>query len=198
MNWIKHPVILIGKRVKLLPLEETHFNEICELGTEKSIWKYSPIGVYGFNRKLHIEFLEDSIKKRNSGEFYPLIITDKLTNKIIGFTVYHSIKQEYKGLEIGATWFHPDYWSKNFNTECKYLMLEHCFETLKTIRVQFRTNDNNIRSRKAIEKIGGKFEGIFRKDKILEDGTIRNAAYYSIIDDEWEAVKINMEKLISK
>jgi RimJ/RimL family protein N-acetyltransferase len=101
-------------------------------------------------------------------------------------------------LEIGATWLHPNYWSKKINLECKYIMLTHCFEALETMRVQFRTNDTNLRSRKAIEKLGATFEGILRKDKILEDNTIRNAVIYSIIDDEWKIVKANLKQLLKE
>lgn len=75
-------------------------------------------------------------------------------------------------------------------------MLTFCFEVLKTNRVQLKTKDNNFRSRKAIEKIGGVFEGVFRKDKVLSDGTTRNAAYYSILDDEWELARLKIENLI--
>ena len=193
-HWIQHPTELTGKLVKLAPLGIEHFEEICLLGKEESIWTYSPIGVYGYDTGIHQAFLQECLARRASGELYPFIIVQN--TKIIGFTVYHSIKKENRSLEIGCTWFHPDYWSKNYNVECKYLMLQHCFETLAAIRVQLKASDNNIRSRKAIEKIGGQFEGILRKDKILEDGTIRNAAYYSIIDDEWSSVKSKLEKLL--
>jgi RimJ/RimL family protein N-acetyltransferase len=196
-NWIDHPTELMGQQVKLVPLEPHHFEEIFLLSKEKSIWTYSPIGVYGYDNQTHQDFLQKCIAKRNSGEFYPFVILLHETRKIIGFTIYHSINKENRSLEIGCTWFHPDYWSKNLNVECKYLMLQHCFENLATMRVQLKANDNNIRSRKAIEKIGGKFEGVLRKDKILEDGTIRNAAYYSIIDDEWDSVKASLRQLLT-
>ena len=110
--------------------------------------------------------------------------------------MFHSISPSNKGLEIGATWFHPKYWSSGMNAECKYLMLQFCFEVLGTMRVQIKASHNNIRSRKAIQKIGATFEGILRKDKVLEDGTIRNAAYYSIIDEEWPRVKLNLQEII--
>ena len=188
-NWVDHPTVLSGYQVKLIPLEEDHFEALCILGKEKSIWTYSPIGVNGYDTEEHQAFLWKCMAKRNSGEFYPFVIILCETHKLIGFTIYHNISKDNRSLEIGCTWFHPDYWSKNLNTESKYLMLQHCFEILGTIRVQLKASDNNIRSRKAIEKIGGRFEGILRKDKILEDGSFRNAAYYSIIDDEWEALK---------
>ncbi len=99
------------------------------------------------------------------------------------------IQPNHKKLEIGWTWLHPDYWGTEVNLECKLLLLTYCFEELKTYRVQFKTDENNIRSRKAIEKIGGKFEGILRHDMIRDNGTKRNSAYFSIIDSEWGDVK---------
>ena len=197
VNLVIHPAELTVRIVKLVHLEQNQFDEIIALAKVESIWKYSPTGVNGFETETHKTFLKECISKRDTGEFYPFVAKLCESNKIIGFTIYHSIKKENRSLEIGCTWFHPDYWSKNLNTECKYLMLHHCFETLETIRVQLKSSDNNIRSRKAIEKIGAKFEGILRKDKILEDGSLRNAAYYSIIDDEWTNVKSNLEKCLS-
>jgi RimJ/RimL family protein N-acetyltransferase len=194
MSWIKHPTTLIGLNIELVPLEENHFDEICLLGNVEAIWEYSPTGVYGFDQNMHLRFLEDCLLKRDLGQYYPFVIVQKETKRVIGFTTFHSIKPDNKSLEIGCTWFHPDYWGTGVNGESKFLMLKFCFEKLKTIRVQIKASDNNIRSRKAIEKMGAKFEGVLRKDKILEDGTMRNAAYYSIIDDEWELVKSNFKR----
>jgi RimJ/RimL family protein N-acetyltransferase len=195
-NWVKHPIELKGKQLRLVPLDRQHFEELFELSKEPSIWIFSPTGVNGSDVEKHLAFLESCIEKRTAGEFYPFVIVLQESHKIVGFTMFHSIKPENKSLEIGCTWFHPQYWSSGINTECKYLMLTFCFEVLGTIRVQIKSSDTNVRSRKAIEKIGGKFEGILRKDKILEDGTLRNAAYYSIIDDDWISTKLNLEKLM--
>jgi RimJ/RimL family protein N-acetyltransferase len=111
----------------------------------------------------------------------------------MGSTRFHSIKPKDRNIEIGYTWLHPDYWATGINTECKLLLLTFCFETLRAIQVQFQTNEANMRSRKAIEKIGGQFEGILRKDRIRDNGVIRNSVYYSIIDEEWESVKRNLQ-----
>ena len=89
-------------------------------------------------------------------------------------------------------------WGTTINLECKLLLLTYCFEVLKANRVQLKTKDTNYRSRKAIEKIGGVFEGILRKDRIQSDGTTRNAAYYSILDDEWQDVKFKINGLIEQ
>jgi RimJ/RimL family protein N-acetyltransferase len=196
-SWVDHPTILTGNTIRLLPLEPQHFDELCELAMEPSIWTFSPTGVNGMDRNSHLTFLRECIGKRESRDFYPFAMQLKHTNKLVGFTIYHSLKPEYKTLEIGCTWLHPQYWSTGINLECKYLMLEHCFETLATMRVQLKANDNNPRSRRAIEKLGARFEGILRKDKILEDGSIRNAAYYSIIDDEWPGIKKKLHVLLN-
>ena len=84
-----------------------------------------------------------------------------------------------------------------FNVECKYLLLRHCFETLGLIRVFFKTDSNNIRSQKAMEKIGAKYEGTLRNHMIREDGSLRHSAYYSIIKEEWLEVKKHLEKLLN-
>ena len=115
---------------------------------------------------------------------FPFVIYHKVHKKIIGATRFLDIQAQHKKLEIGWTWLHPNYWGTTVNLECKLLLLTYCFEKLNAIRVQFKTDENNIRSRKAIEKIGGKFEGILRNDMLRDNGTKRNSAYYSIIDSE--------------
>lgn len=197
MDWIKHPTELIGQRVKLIPLDTSHLDQLSLLAQEKSIWEFNPFDTDGDNIEKLLRGLNQSIERRKTGEHYPFAIVRSDNNKVIGTTRYWQINQEHRSLEIGGTWMHPDYWGTGLNTECKYLLLTHCFQILKTVRVQIKASEKNIRSRKAIEKIGAKLEGIFRKDKIYTDGTTRTAAYYSIIDDEWYAVKANLEWLLN-
>jgi RimJ/RimL family protein N-acetyltransferase len=195
-NKIEHPVSLHGQIASLVPLEEKHFDEICRLANDPSIWKFSPIGVNGADQPKHMDYLNKSLEKRSSGEWYPFVILEKKTGSMAGCTMFHTISYENRSLEIGGTWLHPQHWATGINTECKYLLLCYCFEKLNLIRVQLKANENNARSRKAIEKMGAQFEGVLRKDKILEDGSLRYAAYYSILDDEWEAVKLNLEQTL--
>jgi RimJ/RimL family protein N-acetyltransferase len=121
------------------------------------------------------------------------VIINKTTNEIIGTTRFLEIVPADKKMEIGVTWIKKEYWGTTVNLECKFIMLEYCFEVLKTVRVQFRAKSNNLRSRKAMENMGAYFEGILRKDKIETNGIPRDTAFYSIIDSEWETVK---EKII--
>lgn len=167
MNWIPDTLQLSNNKVALIPLEECHFEELCNLGLDKSIWTFSPIGTDGSDRNQLSAFLSLSLRKKAAGEFFPFVIKSLPSGRITGSTLYHSISPTNKSLEIGCTWLPPEYWGTGINTACKYLMLEHCFEKLGAIRVQLKASEGNIRSRKAIEKIGGRFEGVLRKDKIL-------------------------------
>ena len=132
--------------------------------------------------------------KRGTGEQYPFTVIDRKTNKIIGSTLFHNIFPEHRKLEIGWTWYDPAYWRTGYNRECKLLLLTYCFETLKTVRVQLQTDENNMRSRTAILGIGATFEGIMRKERIRANGAFRNTVMYSIIDDEWAMVKEKLSK----
>ena len=185
--WLKHPIILTGQFVDLLPLEKEHFKELYSLASEKRIWEFYPNDCS--KQETFERLYNEALVEREKGNRYPFVIFHKSSQKLIGSTRFMDIHPKDKNLEIGFTWLHPNYWARGINFECKLLLLTYCFETLKTIRVQLKTDSTNLRSQKAIEKIGGKFEGILRKDRIRENGTVRNTAFYSILDDEWEDAK---------
>jgi RimJ/RimL family protein N-acetyltransferase len=124
-----------------------------------------------------------------SGSEYTFTITDNRINMMVGGTSFLDIQPGTRSLEIGRTWIAKYLQGTGFNEECKLLLLKFCFEEMKTIRVFFKTDSNNIRSQKALEKIGAKYEGIHRNHMIRDDGTYRHSVYYSIIEDEWEDVK---------
>ncbi len=196
MNWIQHPVILQGKKVKLVPLENAHFGELLEVAKDEKIWEHISInGADGDRLLLH---LKSAVLKRATAEQYPFTVIDVKTNKIIGSTLFHNIYPEHRKLEIGWTWYDPAYWRTGYNRECKLLLLTYCFETLKTVRVQLQTDENNHRSRTAILGIGATFEGILRKERIRANGVLRNTAMYSIIDDEWGRVKEDLSPALPK
>lgn len=141
------------------------------------------------------EALVAALALRDEGEQYPFTIFYKPEQKIIGSTRLTELQPSHLRLEIGWTWMHPDYWHTGINLECKLLLLTFCFEHMHTHRVQFRTDVRNIRSQKAIEKIGGVREGIFRNDMIRDDGSRRDSVYYSIIEEEWATAKTNLTAL---
>ncbi|BAP31389.1 acetyltransferase [Chryseobacterium sp. StRB126] len=193
-KWISHPTILEGTNVELIPLEKEHFEELYAAAADKELWTLIPTD--GSNKTIFYQNYEFALSERENGNQYPFVIRHKETQKLIGSTRFFEIYPSDKKLEIGWTWITKEFWGTSINLECKLLLLTYCFEVLKTNRVQLKTKDNNFRSRKAIEKIGGVFEGVLRKDKIQNDGTTRNAAYYSILDDEWNTAKQKIETLI--
>lgn len=193
-KWIPYPTILEGTAIELVPLEKEHFEELYIAAADKELWELLPADCS--DRTVFHNTYEFALNERETGNQYPFVIRHKETQKLIGSTRFFEIYPADKKLEIGWTWITKEFWGTSINPECKLLLLTFCFEILKTNRVQLRTKDNNFRSRKAIEKIGGVFEGILRKDKVSSDGTTRNAAYYSIIDDEWNDAKLKIERLI--
>ncbi len=194
MSPIPHETILQGKLVELIPLEKVHFEELADRAQEKRIWEFIPITMSSAHDC--IQAFDKAIIERDNGSQFPFVVYHKHDRKIIGSTRLMNIEAVHRKLEIGWTWLHPDYWATAVNVECKLLLLTFCFETLQAIRVQLKTDENNIRSRKAIAKIGGTFEGILRNDWIRDDGTFRNSAYFSIIHSEWEMTKTRLNDLL--
>ncbi|HAY3551368.1 GNAT family N-acetyltransferase [Elizabethkingia meningoseptica] len=195
-QWITHPTILEGSVIDLIPLERENLEELYTAAADKDLWALIPTDCS--DKETFYKTYEFALSEREAGNQYPFVIRHKQTNKLIGSTRLFEIYPSDKKLEIGWTWITKDYWGTTINLECKLLLLTYCFEALKTNRVQLKTKDTNFRSRKAIEKIGGTFEGILRKDKVLRDGTTRNAAYYSILDDEWNNARIKILEQIKE
>lgn len=191
-TWVKNQTCLPGQSVKLLPLQESHFDELADLARDERIWKFYAMNCA--NRATLMQELGDALAERDKGSQFPFVIFHNEHQKLIGSTRFISMQPRHRKLEIGWTWLHPDYWATEVNAECKLLLLTFCFEELSTIRVQLKTDENNVRSRRAIEKIGGQFEGILRNDMIRENNTYRNSAYYSIIESDWPLVK---ERLVA-
>ncbi|MES2560184.1 MAG: GNAT family N-acetyltransferase [Bacteroidota bacterium] len=188
MNWIHPDTLLEGEEVKLIPMSEEHFDELEIAAREKRIWEFIPANMS--NRENCLKAFAAALTEREKQKQFPFVILHKLENRIIGSTRLMEIVPNHQKLEIGWTWLHPDYWATSINFECKLLLLTFCFEELKAIRVQLKTDENNKRSQKAIEKIGATYEGILRHDYIRANGTIRNSAYFSIIHTEWEQKKL--------
>ena len=163
-NWIDHPLNLIGEIINLVSLEKEHIVDLEKLAKDKRIWQHYTMDLT--NSEKLISAFNEAIMEREKGTQYPFVIFHKLENRIIGSTRFLDIQENHRKLEIGWTWLHPDYWGTAINFECKLLLLTFCFETLKTTRVQFKTDENNLRSRRAIEKVGGRFEGILRHDML--------------------------------
>ncbi len=193
-TWVKHPLKLIGESVELLPLEEKYFKELSLVANDARIWEFYPFDMS--NSEQIINSFTSALIEKEKGNRYPFVIYNKREKKFIGSTQFLDIQPKYKKLEIGATWLHPDYWATEINLECKLLLLTFCFETLDAYRVQLKTDEKNIRSQKAIQKIGASFEGVLRNDMIRDDGTKRSSAYFGVIEAEWEEKKQKLKQLL--
>ena len=194
-HWIDHPTTLTGQIIDLLPLEEEHFDDLLEAASDKRIWEFY-VGDWSNPEKFR-RIYTASLKLRDQGLEYPFVVYHKPSKKIIGSTRFLDIAPYDRRLEIGGTWYMPQFWGTAVNFDCKLVMLSYCFETLIAHRVQLKTQHDNIRSRKAIEKIGGIYEGIIREHMLKDDGSYRSSAYFSILQEEWEAVKLNLQSRLA-
>ncbi|MDQ0230156.1 GNAT family N-acetyltransferase [Metabacillus malikii] len=186
---------LVGKKIRIVPMKKNHIEGLYEISKEPSIWSHLPKAI---NTSLDMEaFVEEALTNKETKTEYPFVVILRENNKIIGTTRFLDVSTKNKSLEIGWTWYTPSVWGANINTECKYLLLKHCFETLKCIRVQLKTDERNIRSQKAIEKIGGVKEGVLRNHMIRNDGTYRNSVFYSVIERDWPLVERNLVNLLT-
>jgi RimJ/RimL family protein N-acetyltransferase len=138
-------------------------------------------------------YVETALKGYRAGTVLPLVTEIKGTGQVVGSTRFWKIDSSNRKLEIGHTWIGAS-WQRSFvNTEAKYLMLVYAFEQLRSVRVQFQTDELNLKSRAAILRLGAKEEGTVRHERIMPDGRKRNSVRFSIIDDEWPAVKNDLE-----
>jgi N-acetyltransferase len=193
--WIAPNTSLEGNQVLLKSLESNHFHSLIALGKEEKFWENFPMSRSDeFKHYLH---LSDSLENMTLGTQHSFVIIEKSSGEIAGMTRLYHLNKSNRQLEIGS-WLHPTFWGMGINTEVKYLLLSLCFEELKTIRVQFRTDKTNIRSCRALEKIGANLEGIIRNERIKEDGTFRDAAIFSILDNEWMLTKTALLKKMNK
>ncbi len=184
---------LIGEKVKIVPMEKKHVQGLYEIAVEQDVWNHLPENVQTINDMQ--SFVEKALEGKESKKEFPFVVLSH-NEQIIGSTRFLNISNTNKSLEIGWTWYSPSVWGTNTNTECKYLLLKHCFETMNLIRIQFKTDEQNIRSQKAIEKLGAVKEGILRNHMVRANGTYRNSVYYSIIDSEWSDVKNRLEDIL--
>ncbi|MTH53622.1 GNAT family N-acetyltransferase [Bacillus mangrovi] len=195
MNPFLHHPVIKGESVTLIPLEAEHADQLFAI-SDPDVWTYMLGGIS--TAKEMKRKLEGQIQKRADGKALPFAVTLNETGELAGTTSLYELDFSQRSCELGATWYGKRFAGTYVNSECKFLLLRYCFETLNVIRVQLKTDERNVRSQKAIERIGAKKEGILRKERILESGHIRNAVLYSIVDDEWPAVKAHLQKRIKE
>jgi N-acetyltransferase len=184
--WLK-PVTLRGAHVILEPLTLDRIDEFVEATCDGELWKLwytsvpSPEGMR--------EEIERRLALQRSASMLPFAVVDAVSNVAVGMTTYMDVDPLNRRLEIGSTWYRRRVQRTMLNTECKLLLLQHAFEQLQYIAVEFRTHFFNQQSRRAIERLGAKLDGVLRNHRQLKDGSLRDTCVYSIIASEWPAVK---------
>ncbi|MGH9959024.1 MAG: GNAT family N-acetyltransferase [Pyrinomonadaceae bacterium] len=185
------PVTLQGICVRLEPLSLEHLDQFCEVGLEPQLWRWTTTIVS--TREDMISYVQTALREQTAGTSLPFATILNETNRVVGCTRFANIDLDYRRVEIGWTWVGIPWQRTAVNTEAKYLMLRHAFDTLGCIRVEFKTDSMNQRSRKALLGIGATEEGTFRNHMIVHDGRYRHSVYFSIIDSEWPEVKSKLE-----
>ncbi len=191
------PLTLKGTHVRLEPLALKHADDLFQASQFPEIWELmlAPTPKTLDEMRAEIEHCIASVQK---GERVWWASVRREDNCAVGMTSYLDLHRYDRGLEIGGTWLTPSVWRTPINTECKYLLLRHAFEELGFIRVQLKTDERNLRSRRAIERLGAVQEGILRKYQVTHTGYQRNTVIYGIIDTEWPVVKKRLEEFLAR
>jgi N-acetyltransferase len=187
-----HPVTLEGRHVRLEPLAQTHHAALCAIGLDPELWELIPYRVA--TPEDMAGYIQSALDALAAGSALPFATVHVPSGQVIGSTRYMNIDQANRRVEIGATCVAAPWRRTAVNTEAKYLMLRHAFETLGCIRVELKTDSLNQRSRSAILRIGATEEGTLRQHMITWSGRLRDSVYFSILDSEWPRVKRDLEQ----
>lgn len=180
-------IVLENQFSKLVPIEPAYFNDLCKIAFDKECWSYMETRI---DDEEELEnYIENAITERKRKETYPFIVFDKRSNKVAGSTRYGFFDPVNNTLEIGWTWYGREFRGTGLNKACKYSLLEYGFDSIGANRISFNTAKENKRSRRAIEKIGGVFEGVNREVFRHEDGNYHDLATYSILYSEWPSIR---------
>jgi N-acetyltransferase len=182
---------LEGRLIALEPIREEHREPLRAAAADPVIWAWMQIDgsePEGFDR-----WFAHALREAEAEREAPFVTIQRPGGAVLGSTRYMTLRPEHRGVEIGNTWLAQSAWSTGANVEAKLLMLEHAFERVGAMRVEFKTDARNLESRRALEALPATLEGIFRKHMLIPAG-IRDSAYYAITDDDWPAVKTNLER----
>jgi RimJ/RimL family protein N-acetyltransferase len=196
MAWNGLATRLEGRMVVLEPLVEGHEDELFGVAQDADIWRWMSYNAVESEETFHGWFAE-ALRATEGGDEAVFVIRSKQSGKLIGSTRYMTLRPEHQGLEIGWSWLVPSAWGSGANAEAKFLLLQHAFDQLGCIRVEFKTDARNERARVALEAIPARFEGIFRSHMLVRGGERRNSAFYSVTDDDWPVVRTLLERRIS-
>ncbi|HUS14367.1 MAG TPA: GNAT family protein [Chloroflexia bacterium] len=190
------PVTLEGTWVRLEPLTLAHHAGLCAVGLDPDLWRWIPNPVHTADDMQ--AYIETAVEGQAAGTVLPFATVERATGRVIGSTRFGNIDRANRHMEIGWTWVAGPWQRTPVNSEAKYLMLGHAFDTLGCLRVELKTDLLNARSRNAILRLGATQEGIFRNHVITATGRVRHTVYFSIMDGEWPAVKAELETKLAR
>jgi len=189
MDFFNDEIILEDNTVLIRIMKQSDFDEFKKIAFEEEIWEYIPVLINddaSLQKWMDMHFADYHAKTR-----IPFVIFEKSTGKTAGSSSYLNIAFADKRLEIGYTWYGKEFRGTGLNKHCKYLLIDFAFEKMDIVRVEFKTDVLNLRSRRALTRIGAFEEGVLRSHMILHNGRRRDSIYYSILKNEWDFVKQN-------
>ena len=190
------PVILKGRRVRLEPMEAGHLAALAKAGAHEELWRWTNVRADSLEGMT--AYVNEALAVAASGAALPFVTVDISSGEIIGSTRFANIDNANRRVEIGWTWITPAFQRSYVNSEAKYLMLSHAFETWNCVRVELKTDFLNEKSRTAMLRIGATEEGTLRRHIVTYTGRLRDSTYYSVLDTEWSDVKARIELLMSR
>jgi N-acetyltransferase len=195
MTWVQ-PILLQGSRASLIPLTQSHANDLVEAVSDGELWKLWYTSIPTPDKIA--SFIDQRLAAQAKGTCLPFAVLDNAIGKAVGTTNYLNIEPDHHRLEIGGTWYRKRIQRSQVNTECKLLLLGHAFNALHCIAVEFRTHYFNYQSRRGIERLGAKLDGVLRSHQIADNGTLRETCVYSILASEWPTVEAHLRWQMEK
>jgi RimJ/RimL family protein N-acetyltransferase len=191
------PVRMAGRWIRHEPLELRHARALARLGARPEIWRFLSYGPFPDLPSME-DHIRELLTRQEGGTDLPFAMVRQSDGVPVGMTRFLNIDRPNESAEIGGTWFDPMFWRGPYNTESKRLMLGHAFDQEGAHRISIRTDLRNDRSQRAIERIGGRREGILREERIVTGGYRRSTVVYSILVDEWPEVRHRLDRWISR
>jgi len=192
MGFKVEPVTLAGEHVRLEPLSLAHVEGLFAIGQQREDWAYLPVPGLCAAADAR-QWVEQALQLAERGAQCPFVLVHPASGRPMGSTRFMNIRERDRGLEIGYSWLGRDYQRTAVNTEAKYLLLSHAFDALDALRVELKTDLRNLRSQRAIERLGARREGVFRRHMLAQDGHVRDSVYYSITDLDWPGVRAGLQ-----
>jgi len=191
------PLTLEGPRLRLVPLALEHAEPLAPVSGDLRVFEFLSYGPYADVESLR-SHIADLLRRQAGGTDLPFAVVRRSDAVPVGMTRFLNIERENDAVEVGGPWFDSRFWRGPYNTESKRLMLGHAFDTERVHRVAIQTDLRNERSQRAIERIGGRREGILRESRVVRDGYRRSSVVYSVLADEWPTVRARLDALVAR